>query len=497
MHNKSNVKISQIPCLKKYKLHFIPFISCGIIACKVFNHSITRGFSMSLKTKIARLAGRSSKYLLHRFTTGGSSLPGKLALTIDPNILTALSNNYRTIIITGTNGKTVTTGLTVNILKQHYKHVLTNPTGANMQQGIVSTFLSDAPVTDGEEKFAVLEVDEASVKHITKYISPELILVTNIFRDQMDRYGEIYTTYNLILEGVKNSPETILMMNGDAPIFSSPNVANERRYFGFRNNDKTTDMLAHYNTDGIICPECQNILHYHMITYSNLGDFFCPHCSFSRPTLSYTLDSVDKLTTESSLFTIEDEQYDLQVAGQYNIYNALAAFSIARYLDVPTQLIKKGIHSSKRIFGRQESLYINGNDVRINLIKNPVGFNQIIELIKLETEPYTLITILNDRPADGQDISWIWDGNFEDISDDTLNQGTYVSGIRMQDLQMRMKVAGFDEERLYTLKESKDILNLIRNAPANKVYVLATYTGMLDLRKQMVDQGILKERMNI
>lgn len=452
---------------------------------------------MNLKTKIARLAGRSSKYLLHRFTTGGSSLPGKLALAIDPNILTSLSKDYRTIIITGTNGKTVTTGLTVNILKQHYNHVLTNPTGANMQQGIVSTFLSDNKDTGSEEKFAVLEVDEASVKHITKYISPEIILVTNIFRDQMDRYGEIYTTYNLILEGVKKSPDTILMMNGDAPIFSTPDVPNERRYFGFQNNDKKTDILAHYNTDGIICPQCENILHYHMITYSNLGDFFCPHCGFSRPALSYTLTSIDELTTESSLFTIDGEQYNLQVAGQYNIYNALAAFSIAQYLDVPSKLIKTGVHSAKRIFGRQESLYINGNDVRINLIKNPVGFNQIIELIKLETEPYILITILNDRHADGQDISWIWDGNFEDIAADTLNRGAYVSGIRMQDLQTRMKVAGFNEEQLFSIKEPRDVLSLIRNSPANKVYVLATYTGMLDLRKEMVEQGILKERMNI
>lgn len=160
---------------------------------------------MSIKSLLATAVGKSSLWFLKTFMKGGSSLPGKLALKIDPQILDHLAKDYQVVVVTGTNGKTLTTALTVNILKQEFDHVLTNPTGANMVQGIVSTFLS-AKVKKGEKKFAVLEIDEASLSKVTEYIKPELFVFTNIFRDQMDRYGEIYTTYRLIVEGAAKSP---------------------------------------------------------------------------------------------------------------------------------------------------------------------------------------------------------------------------------------------------------------------------------------------------
>lgn len=156
----------------------------------------------------------------------------------------------------------MTTALTVNILRQEFDDVLTNPTGANMVQGIVSTFLSAKP--KGGKKFAVLEIDEASLSKVTKYIKPELFVFTNIFRDQMDRYGEIYTTYKMIVEGAANSPTATILCNGDSPLFNSVTTVNPRKYYGF-DHLPDQEQMAHYNTDGVLCPECHHILHYQMI----------------------------------------------------------------------------------------------------------------------------------------------------------------------------------------------------------------------------------------
>ncbi|OYQ67602.1 Mur ligase family protein [Aerococcus sp. 1KP-2016] len=450
---------------------------------------------MKFKSQIATLAGRTSQQLLKKFTSGGTSLPGKIAQRIDPDILKALGENYRVVIITGTNGKTVTTALTVNILKQAYDHVMTNNSGSNMLQGITSSFIEDSG-KKSDKKIAVLEVDEASLRHITEHIKPEVILTTNIFRDQMDRYGEIYTTYDFILQGAAKAPNAILLQNGDAPIFASREVANPQIFFGFDNKDQSRDFLADNNTDGVICPNCEHVLHYHDITYSNLGDYFCPNCGVHRPELTYKVDHVDALTPESATFTIDGYQYEIPVAGLYNVYNALAAYSLGRYFGISQEDIAKGLQSAKRIFGRQEAINVDGHDLRINLIKNPVGLNQIIELTLLEKAPFTLITVLNDRPADGQDVSWIWDGNFEKLAQMDNIDTTFVAGIRVEDLTKRLMVAGFNTETLIKLDDPKAIVEAVKTAPTEKVYILATYTAMLNIRKELAESGYVKERMN-
>lgn len=234
---------------------------------------------MSLRSSFATLAGKTSRWFLQTFFKGGSSLPGKIALTIDPNVLDQLAKDYHIIVVTGTNGKTLTTALTVNILKQEFGEVLTNTTGANMLQGIVSTFLSAKKNKNGKN-FAVLEIDEASLSKVTEFLTPELFLFTNIFRDQMDRYGEIYTTYQLIVDGAKKAPEATILMNGDLPIFNSIDTINPRQYYGF-NHEEDQELQAHYNTDGVLCPHCHRVLQYKMITYSNLGKYYCPNCDFN------------------------------------------------------------------------------------------------------------------------------------------------------------------------------------------------------------------------
>ncbi|MDO4680340.1 MAG: Mur ligase family protein [Aerococcus sp.] len=450
---------------------------------------------MSIRGSLVKGIAKTSQTLLKILTSGGSSFPGKLAKKLDPRILGELAKDYDVVIITGTNGKTMTTSLTVNILRQHYPHVLTNDTGSNLEQGILSTFIGDKKPKH-ERALAVLEVDEASVRHVTEYIQPKLIVATNIFRDQMDRYGEIYTIYDFIREGAEKSPQTPLLMNGDAPIFSSEETSNPRLYFGFGNQDQTTDKMAHYNTDNVLCPVCDHLLHYHMITYSNLGDYFCPNCGFHRPDLAYAVTSVDHLTPDSASFTLDNEPFDIPVAGIYNIYNALAAYAIARFFDVPVPEIRQGFETSARVFGRQEVLQIAGKQVRINLIKNPVGFNQIVDIVSLQSKPFTLVTLLNDRPADGQDVSWIWDGNFEALAQITNNEYQIIGGLRVKELRQRMIVAGFSADKLQVESDLSGVIQAIKDAQTPTVNVLTTYTAMLDLRKALQEQGIVKERMH-
>ena len=450
---------------------------------------------MSIRSTLAKTAGKATKTILEKTRSGGSSMPGKVALKLDPNILATLAKDYRTVIVTGTNGKTLTTSFITKIFQEKYGQVLTNPTGANLLQGIISCFLG-APKQKVGTKYAVLEVDEATLKHVTKYIRPEVIVFTNLFRDQMDRYGEIYTTYQLMLDGAAQVPEATIIANGDLPIFSSVAVDNPVEYFGF-SHEADREQMAHYNTDGILCPQCDNILHYKLLTYSNLGKFYCPYCDFARPALAHAVTAIHTLTPESSRFAIDGTDYDLPIAGLYNIYNALAAASVAKHFGIADNYIRRGFDAAKRVFGRQEHIHIAGHDVVMNLIKNPVGFNQIVEMLATDPADFSLVSLLNDRPADGTDVSWIWDGDFEKLVQITSGRPVFLSGIRVAELSTRFEIAGLPLEAQHIDQDLSHIAEWIASAPTEKVYILATYTATLDLRHTFAEQGYLKEGMAI
>lgn len=448
---------------------------------------------MRIKSLFATFVGKSSQWFLKTFLKGGSSLPGKLALKIDPNILDYLAKDYQVVVVTGTNGKTLTTALTVNILRQEFDEVLTNPTGANMVQGIVSTFLSAKP-KKGQKKFAVLEIDEASLSKVTEYIKPELFVFTNIFRDQMDRYGEIYTTYRLIVEGAAKAPQATILANGDSPIFNSLETVNPRKYYGF-NHQADQEQMAHYNTDGVLCPHCHHILHYKMITYANLGKYYCPNCDFKRPALDYQLTELTKVTNTSAQFVIDEQNYEIEVGGMYNIYNALAASAVAEYYHVSPEKIRAGLAYDEKVFGRQEVIQIKDKRCTLVLVKNPVGLNQVIDMIGLTPEPFSLVCLLNANYADGIDVSWIWDGNHEAFATMEIPQ-VIAGGERHQDMALRLKVAGIAEEKLTEVKDLDEVITKIASLPTENVYILATYTAVLQLRKKLAEKGYIKGGMD-
>lgn len=441
---------------------------------------------------LGTLAGKSSHFVLSKLGRG-STLPGKLALKFDNDILNTLARDYEVVVITGTNGKTLTTALTVGILKDAFDEVVTNPSGANMISGITTTFLTAKKGKSGKN-IAVLEIDEASLSRICDYIKPSLFVFTNIFRDQMDRYGEIYTTYQMILDAAQKVPTATVLLNGDSPLFNSVTLKNPVQYYGF-DTEKGEPKLAHYNTEGILCPKCQHILKYKLNTYANLGDYICEHCGFRRPELDYKLTQLTSLRHNSSDFVIDGQSYHINIGGLYNIYNALAAVSVAQFFEVEPTTIKIGFDKSRAVFGRQETFKIGDKECTLVLIKNPVGATQALEMIKLAPYPFSLSVLLNANYADGIDTSWIWDADFEQILNMDIPH-MIAGGVRHSEIARRLRVTGYNAEQISEVADLSQVFEKIKNQETKHAYILATYTAMLEFRELLASHQVVRKEMN-
>ncbi|WP_270210561.1 lipid II isoglutaminyl synthase subunit MurT [Streptococcus anginosus] len=447
---------------------------------------------MKINTMLGTLAGKSSHFVLSKLGRG-STLPGKLALKFDNNILNTLARDYEVVVITGTNGKTLTTALTVGILKEAFDEVVTNPSGANMISGITTTFLTAKKGKSGKN-IAVLEIDEASLSRICDYIKPSLFVFTNIFRDQMDRYGEIYTTYQMILDAAQKVPTATVLLNGDSPLFNSVTLKNPVQYYGF-DTEKGEPKLAHYNTEGILCPKCQHILKYKLNTYANLGDYICEHCGFKRPELDYKLTQLTSLRHNSSDFVIDGQSYHINIGGLYNIYNALAAVSVAQFFGVEPTTIKTGFDKSRAVFGRQETFKIGDKECTLVLIKNPVGATQALEMIKLAPYPFSLSVLLNANYADGIDTSWIWDADFEQVLNMDIPH-MIAGGVRHSEIARRLRVTGYNAEQISEVADLSQVFEKIKNQETKHAYILATYTAMLEFRELLASHQVVRKEMN-
>ncbi|MBP2033749.1 UDP-N-acetylmuramyl tripeptide synthase [Clostridium algifaecis] len=423
---------------------------------------------------------------------GGSNFPGKVALKLDKDILKTVCKNYNIIIITGTNGKTTTTSMVYNMLKDSDKPVITNNTGANMLTGIVSCFVENFSFKKcSKTVYAVIECDEANLTLLADYVTPDIITVTNLFRDQLDRYGEVYTTMDKILNGIKKVPLANLVLNGDEPLLGDLGLPNRTIYYGFKcglRKSNTVDI----NADSKFCKKCKHPYKYNFITYSHLGDFYCDNCGYKRPNLDYSIDEIKEKSQDGSLVVIGGNEFYINQPGAYNMYNALCAYSIAKVCDIPESVIHDSLKTQKSSFGRQEIIDVEGREVRIILVKNPAGYNEAINSIKLDKRVFNLAVLLNDNYADGRDVSWIWDVNFESLS--SLNiDNVLISGIRLYDMGVRLKVAGLDEKKFILCKDYSKLTDEIKECKQNRVYVLATYTSMIGFRKYLNSKGYIKK----
>lgn len=422
---------------------------------------------------------------------GGSNFPGKVALKIDKRILSSVAKNYQIILITGTNGKTTTTSMLHNMLKSGGKVVITNNTGANMLPGIVSCFVENYSFRkNNAEKYAVIEVDEANLPLVTEYIKPRIITVTNLFRDQLDRYGEVYTTLKKILDGIKKTPASTLVLNGDESLLGDLDLENEAVYYGFDyalDGSKEIDI----NADAKFCKKCKNPYSYNYITYNHLGSFFCSECGYTRPELDYAVNNIIEQTPSGSQVWIDGIEYYINQPGTYNIYNALCAYSAAKVLGIENSSIYQVLKNTSSSFGRQESLNIDNKEVKIILVKNPAGFDQAINTINLDKRTINTAFILNDNYADGRDVSWIWDVNFEKLSSLDIDK-VMIAGVRLYDMAVRLKVAGLPADNFKLCEEYDVLLSEIKSCEASTVYILATYTAMINFRKYLHGKGYIR-----
>lgn len=410
--------------------------------------------------------------ILNTFGYGATSLIGKIALKLKPNILYHLSKDVKIICVTGTNGKTTTCAMLEKGMKDNKKSYLINKSGANMLSGIVTSFINHSNIFGVcKKEYAILECDENSLPIITNSINASIIVVTNVFRDQLDRYTEVSVTLSKIIKGIHNSPNAKVVLNIDCPLTYSISkfVKNETITFGINNS---TNIKA--PIDNTYCPICNSKLYYHTTLYAHLGDYYCKCCGYKRENpsyLAYDLHSDNGLYS----FKLNDKCYSLQIGGIYNVYNYLSCISALDTLCIDySAVVKFG-----GAFGRLETFYNNDNKIILMLVKNPVGYANCIKYATHLKYSFNAVFALNDNDADGKDVSWIWDVNFAPLKHFTIN--SYVVGLRKYDMALRLK---YDD--IIANTECDDIIKLIKNSKENTI-IFASYTAMMDIRHKLVD----------
>ncbi|MCL2560029.1 MAG: MurT ligase domain-containing protein [Turicibacter sp.] len=425
---------------------------------------------------------------LLRLRGGGSSLPGKFALRLNKRILTKLAQGWQVILVTGTNGKTTTSDMVYKALIAEGFHVMNNSAGANMTPGIVSTFAKHHKFGDRRpNRYAVIEVDEAYMREVTSMITPEMIVVTNIFRDQLDRFGETTTTYKFILDAIKNVPSAKLILNGDESMLGNMPVSNDCVYLGFENYG---EAVIAANTESIFCRDCKTRYEYESVVFNHLGAYRCPKCGHARPKLDYGVTDV-MLSPKESTFLLNGDEVTVGVPGLYNIYNATTAYVVADQLGLDRSTIKNSLATQESKFGRFEKVTVGERDMRLLLIKNPAGCNQCIDTVAIDQDEVSLLFLLNDKYADGTDVSWIYDAHFEKLAAMNVSK-VIIGGDRAYDMAIRLKVAGLDRMNFTICKSYDEVLEAVAKQERD-LYVFMTYTAMTSFRGYLVDKGLAKK----
>lgn len=440
----------------------------------------------STKTTIATFLGKLSQKLIRTLRLGGGkAAPGLVALKIDQDFVKNRVSNIDTkILIMGTNGKTTTTNIIANILQNSKINFLTNPTGSNLLRGVAATALNIKKDTS----HLLLEVDEAAVMQVAPQVNPTHILITNLFRDQLDRYGELNSLINKWLKLFKILPKLTLIVNADDAnlVFLAKKLEKYHSIIYFGIDGKGESKKLDDSADAIFCPQCQQPLKYSQLSFSHLGHFSC-QCGFERPKCDCYLNNIE-YKCKNTLAKYTDKQgsfgFTTSLLGSYNLYNCLAAISLTREIGIKSQNIKNSLENFVPTFGRQEIISVNNLNVHFYLVKNPTGFNQVIQTLSKLNKPFILAIMLNDNLADGTDVSWIWDVDFEKINNKVKK--VMIGGSRAFDMAIRLKYAGFNLNNMEINQNFNNFYQNLINQSTKNVYLLPTYTAMLTMRKKLL-----------
>ena len=445
---------------------------------------------------LARAAGKLSRRLGRG---GGTSLPGKVLLRMRPDAVGRLGAGLRhgTAVVSATNGKTTTARMISSCIAAAGWPLVANPAGANLLSGVATALLEGSARRPAPE-VGLFEVDEAALPAVARQLRPRVVVLMNLFRDQLDRYGELEHLAERWAEMVADlGTISHVVVNADDPAVAA--LAEGRTQvttFGVDDASLALPGLPHA-ADSTRCRRCSARLDYSLVLLGHLGHWSCPSCGLRRPepqvrATEVRLDGVRGISVV--IATPEGEvRADLPLPGLHNAYNATAAVAGARALGVPHELIGPALARSGAAFGRAERIAIAGRELVVLLAKNPAGANENVRTVMLDPQPLHLLAALNDRTADGRDVSWIWDVDYEPLLPRIAH--LTASGDRAHDLALRFRYAGLDPARMTVEPDLDRALEAaLPRAPAGgPVYALPTYTAMLALRELLVRRGVAHE----
>jgi lipid II isoglutaminyl synthase (glutamine-hydrolysing) len=450
---------------------------------------------LALALAAGKAAGTASKVLR---AGGGTSFPGTIARRIDPRVLqkVAAASDARTVVVTGSNGKTTTCRMLAALAHAGGLRLTQNRSGSNLLQGVISAAVRGTDLRGRmDAQLLVLEVDEAAVRLVAPQVRPDALLVTNIFRDQLDRFGELYTMARGLEAVIEALPESAtVVLNGDDPLVANfaPAARARRLYFGIR-TDSAGPQQPEHAADSVRCVRCQHALSYRVVHLSHLGDYQCPECGYSRPALDVAVTAIRSSPGEGSDITIETPAgtLPLQVplGGLHNVYNAAAAVASGVALALPRLLEPAGARRAmaglRPAFGRLEEIQAGERKVMLAFVKNPTSYNATMREVLQRPARKHVLAAHSNTVVDGEDFAWLWDVDIEQLVPQLAS--LTISGTRAEEVALRFKYAGADPAITRVIPDRAAALQTALNAtPAGEsLHIFAGYTPMRELRSVM------------
>jgi UDP-N-acetylmuramyl tripeptide synthase len=446
----------------------------------------------------AVVAGQLAARLSRRLGRGGgTTLPGRVTSLVDPESLAKIAGQLRggSIVVTGTNGKTTTTRLIADLLRAEGRRVVHNRSGANLVSGVASALIA-ATTPDGRPlgDVGLFEVDEASVSAVVEAVRPRVLAVTNLFRDQLDRYGEVTFVANSWRRAIGNlDAGSTLVLNADDPNVAALGIdaPGPVLYVGVDDRRAAGSELEH-TADARLCPVCGARLEYAAVHYGHVGHYRCASCSFARPTPTVRAERVEAAGADGTRVELGDgEALDVPLPGLYNVYNALVGAGVAQALGLDPARTRQTIGRFSAAFGRIERVAVGERELYMALVKNPVGFNQVLRAVVAPLHNADVLIAINDNLADGTDVSWLWDTDVEPLI--SAARRVWVTGTRCGDMRLRLKYGGVPEERIEMVPDAIGALDraVASVEPGGTLYAMPTYTAMLELRAELARRGLV------